>query len=50
MLANGRDTVEKMVIAKAITNQYDKLRLDHAKALVEASNVAEIIGKAMTAK
>lgn len=46
MLPKGRETVEKMVIAKAITNQYDKLRAAKVKELVDAANIGDLIGDA----
>lgn len=48
MLPSGRESMTKMVISKAITNQMDKLRLDYAKSLVESANIAEVIATIQT--
>jgi hypothetical protein len=47
MLPNGMESVTKQTISKAITNQYDKIRVERVKELVKEANVAELLGKVL---
>ena len=50
MLPNGRESMTKMAITKAITNQMDKIRADIVKRIVKEADVPAIIAKVAQGK